>query len=463
MRLRRPGPVTLGPRADRRGPGHRAGAACAATCPGRTRSRRRSPRCTATPPTAADTDWGADRRPVRPAAGVRARRRSSRSTGRSRSPSATAPAPALAAARRARHGLDGYHLFHAARAELLARLGRRDEARRRLRPRPRAHRQRRRARAARPPAGGGGDQAGMSDGSLASVTARSARWAARWGRCDMAELEAKVLVDQAVEAAGHDDFDGDDWRESLDQLLDSLNREARLSELGQAIAGGEVVAYLTGRLGVVEEAKEHPEIAEAPVTPPIVIVGQGRTGTTILFDLLAQDPATRVPRTWEVDLPCPPPETATYETDPRIAQVERHPRRRRPRAAGLPGDAPDGGAARAGVRAHHRPRLPQLHLPHAVPRAELRPLAAGRGRHGPGLPLAPHVPPAPAVTAPGRTLGCEVARPHLAPRRPARRVPRRAPRADPPRSAADHRLHRLAGPEAPLAGQRRRRRARGRR
>jgi hypothetical protein len=53
-----------------------------------------------------------------------------------------------------------------------------------------------------------------------------------------------------------------------------------------------------------------------------VIVGQGRTGTTILHDLLAQDPATRVPLTWEVDRPCPPPETATYETDPRIDDVD---------------------------------------------------------------------------------------------------------------------------------------------
>jgi hypothetical protein len=88
------------------------------------------------------------------------------------------------------------------------------------------------------------------------------------------------------------------------------------------VAEGEVVGYLSGRLGVVEEHKRHPENAEAPVVPPIVIVGQGRTGTTILYDLLAQDPATRVPLTWEVDLPCPPPETATYLTDPRIDEVE---------------------------------------------------------------------------------------------------------------------------------------------
>ncbi|HTC23514.1 MAG TPA: sulfotransferase, partial [Gemmatimonadales bacterium] len=43
---------------------------------------------------------------------------------------------------------------------------------------------------------------------------------------------------------------------------------------------------------------------------------------TILHDLLAQDPAHRVPLTWEVDRPFPPPETATYETDPRIAEVQ---------------------------------------------------------------------------------------------------------------------------------------------
>jgi hypothetical protein len=53
-----------------------------------------------------------------------------------------------------------------------------------------------------------------------------------------------------------------------------------------------------------------------------VIVGQGRTGTTILHELLAQDPATRVAMTWEIDRPMPPPETATYDTDPRIAEVD---------------------------------------------------------------------------------------------------------------------------------------------
>src|SRR5688572_19245759 len=103
----------------------------------------------------------------------------------------------------------------------------------------------------------------------------------------MAELEAKILIDQAMEATGLSDFGEDAWREGLDQLVASLNADAALNEIGVMVAEGEIVTYLSSRLGVVEERRVHPEIGNAPVVPPIVIVGQGRTGTTILFDLLA--------------------------------------------------------------------------------------------------------------------------------------------------------------------------------
>jgi hypothetical protein len=138
----------------------------------------------------------------------------------------------------------------------------------------------------------------------------------------MVGFDAAGLVQAACDAAGLDDFDGDAWREGLDRLLHSLDTEADLSDLGRVVVEGEVVTYLTSRLGVVAERTRRPEITAAPVVPPIVIVGQGRTGTTILHDLLAQDPTNRVPRTWEVDRPIPPPQTDTYDTDPRIAEVD---------------------------------------------------------------------------------------------------------------------------------------------
>jgi hypothetical protein len=63
-------------------------------------------------------------------------------------------------------------------------------------------------------------------------------------------------------------------------------------------------------------------VADGEIIRPIVIVGQPRTGTTILYDLLAQDPANRAPLSWEVDRPVPPPRTQTYLTDPRIDEVQ---------------------------------------------------------------------------------------------------------------------------------------------
>ena len=49
------------------------------------------------------------------------------------------------------------------------------------------------------------------------------------------------------------------------------------------------------------------------------IIGFPRTGTTILHDILAQDPDSRAPLTWETMFPSPPPDAATFTTDPRIA------------------------------------------------------------------------------------------------------------------------------------------------
>jgi hypothetical protein len=68
--------------------------------------------------------------------------------------------------------------------------------------------------------------------------------------------------------------------------------------------------------------KQYPEIAEEKIRRPIFIIGMQRTGTSILHELLAQDPSLRTPLSWEVARSCPPPKKDTYETDPRIAEVE---------------------------------------------------------------------------------------------------------------------------------------------
>jgi hypothetical protein len=53
------------------------------------------------------------------------------------------------------------------------------------------------------------------------------------------------------------------------------------------------------------------------VERPVFVFGIPRTGTTLLSNLLACDPARRSALTWEIDEPVPPATTATLKTDPR--------------------------------------------------------------------------------------------------------------------------------------------------
>lgn len=130
------------------------------------------------------------------------------------------------------------------------------------------------------------------------------------------------LVEAAIAAAGADDFGADTWQEGLDIYIDSLVATAELNEIGVGVADDGITNDLANRLRIEAWRKEHPAVAEQEIRQPIIIVGQPRTGTTILLDLMAQDPANRAPLTWEVERPVPAPQTATYTTDPRIAQAQ---------------------------------------------------------------------------------------------------------------------------------------------
>jgi hypothetical protein len=136
-------------------------------------------------------------------------------------------------------------------------------------------------------------------------------------------FDPEVLIAAACDLADSDDFGPPDgWRDNLRRLCDGLANDARLSELGTEIAVGDIVGPLTNRLRIMQWRRECPAVAAAPIEQPLFIVGQPRTGTTILFDLLAQDPSLRPPLTWEVDAPLPVPRPDTYETDPRIAETQ---------------------------------------------------------------------------------------------------------------------------------------------
>ncbi len=137
-------------------------------------------------------------------------------------------------------------------------------------------------------------------------------------------LDPESLLRRASRHTQLRDFGDAAFREPLDVYLRSLDTEARLTALGRQIAGSDCLRLLENRLHLVDTWKRHPEIEAAPVRQPLFILGLPRTGTSILHELFGQDPANRVPSSWEAMRPWPPPERATYRTDPRIAEVDKH-------------------------------------------------------------------------------------------------------------------------------------------
>jgi hypothetical protein len=135
-------------------------------------------------------------------------------------------------------------------------------------------------------------------------------------------LGLEKLLQTACNNTGFSDFGEDDFRKPLALLLNDLEKEANLTLLGRIMAKSDLVHTLENRLGFVELFKQHPEILQQRIERPIFVVGPPRSGTTIFHDLLVMDPDNRVPLTWETARPLPPPETATYRSDPRIAQAQ---------------------------------------------------------------------------------------------------------------------------------------------
>jgi len=132
-------------------------------------------------------------------------------------------------------------------------------------------------------------------------------------------LVAGELIAQARQATGLERFDSDSFREGLDVLLADLNAggpPAAALERNRA----DVVQALATRLKVADYLERRPELLERPVERPVFVFGMPRTGTTLLSNLLAADPARRSPLTWEIDDPVPPPTSETLYSDSRALQ-----------------------------------------------------------------------------------------------------------------------------------------------
>lgn len=132
-------------------------------------------------------------------------------------------------------------------------------------------------------------------------------------------LVADELIEQAQKLTGLERFDSDSFREGLTLLLADINTGGA-PEASLERTRGNVVQALANRLKVTDYLDQRPELLQRPIERPVFVFGIPRTGTTLLSNLLAADPARRSPLTWEIDDPVPPARGDALRTDPRAVQ-----------------------------------------------------------------------------------------------------------------------------------------------
>lgn len=137
------------------------------------------------------------------------------------------------------------------------------------------------------------------------------------------DLRESALLQAAQRQTGLSDWGDDRFREPLRILLDSLERESNLTLLGRFLQRQYCLRLLTNRLLLQRDFQQFPAIAEVPIRRPLFVLGLPRTGSTLLHNLLAQDPANRWLRLWELTFPSPPPAPDEPTIPARIAETTR--------------------------------------------------------------------------------------------------------------------------------------------
>ena len=93
-------------------------------------------------------------------------------------------------------------------------------------------------------------------------------------------FDADDLEEGARAATGLEDFGSPYYREGLERIVEALNTEADLNELGRVIQHATISNALIQRRKVEDTYRRHPEIDNEVVGGPVFVIGLPRTGTT---------------------------------------------------------------------------------------------------------------------------------------------------------------------------------------
>jgi len=119
------------------------------------------------------------------------------------------------------------------------------------------------------------------------------------------DLDYDAVLRDARKRAGVGSFSNEFYLPVVRRLLEGFDHEANLNATGRAIQRERIVGQLATNLRFESYWQQYPEIAQEKIEAPIVIVGFGRTGSTLLQRLLAADPRAHAPLWWEGRFPVP--------------------------------------------------------------------------------------------------------------------------------------------------------------
>src|SRR5215472_11646466 len=104
-------------------------------------------------------------------------------------------------------------------------------------------------------------------------------------------LEADALCGRARHRTGLEDFGDPPLEPALSTLLNSLQQEAELHQVGRFLICTHLLEILETRLRLVHAWRSQPKtLAPSRIERPIFITGLPRSGSSFLHELLAQDP-----------------------------------------------------------------------------------------------------------------------------------------------------------------------------
>lgn len=144
-------------------------------------------------------------------------------------------------------------------------------------------------------------------------------------------LDVDEMIARVARKRGAGEWQRGPHVEAARRLVEAIEQTGRPHAFGRLYLREMFCGLFDARAALEAHWQRFPQILEQAVPRPLVILGLPRSGTSFLFNLLANDPAHRYLRNWETTVSqIPPPRPTSFDADPRrrvgarLMRLQRH-------------------------------------------------------------------------------------------------------------------------------------------